>query len=321
MTGAAPVGNQPAWKQFNPYKGLPALTSADAAFFFGREDVTAQTLDALRTTSRKVIVMVGASGVGKSSVAQAGVLAALKSQRWPGDDARPWPSELADSRAWLQLNIRLGDSPLKELALAFVSLMVDASYEQDREADGWVARFKEGAGLAGLLRAVRKELDERTGSDALRRFVRPAERLGARFDSRNMAAQIAAATAGEAGALPLLSYLLSDMWMAMQARGDGILRWSERPELIDIAAPLRERAERYRLAQPAREAALRRLFTLRLTHLPREGEPVRRRARKTECQPGEWQIAEMLAEPAWRLLSARTNLHSLVGDRQETSGR
>lgn len=379
LTGAAPAGMEPAWKQFNPYKGLPALSSADAAFFFGRDDVTAETLDALRSTPDRVIVLIGASGVGKSSVAQAGVLAALKSQRWPGEQNDSWPAELADSRAWLQLAIRLGESPLKELALGFVSLVVERSYEQDRDAEGWVARFKEGARLADLLRVVRRELDERTGSDALRRFVlyvdqgeelysraspvdaqrasallaeaagqpdvhilaslradyyghlqadtalfpvtrridvpplradrleeiirRPAERLGARFDSPDMPTQIAAATADEAGALPLLSYLMSDMWAAMQARSDGLLRWSERPELIDIAAPLRERAERYRISQPAREAALRRLFTLRLTHLPREGEPVRRRARKDECKTDEWQIAETLAEPAWRLLT------------------
>ena len=78
---------------------------------------------------------------------------------------------------------------------------------------------------------------------------RPAERLGARFDFNEMPSQIAAATLDEPGALPLLSYLMSDMWADMQERGDGILRWSERPEVIDIAAPLRERAERYLYAQ------------------------------------------------------------------------
>jgi hypothetical protein len=40
---------------------------------------------------------------------------------------------------------------------------------------------------------------------------RPAERLGARFDSNEMPGQIAAATANEPGALPLLSYLMSDI--------------------------------------------------------------------------------------------------------------
>jgi subtilisin family serine protease len=379
LSGAGSAGAAPPWQQFNPYKGLPALTSADAAFFFGREELTAEILDALRPNPDTIITLVGASGVGKSSVAQAGVLAALRSQLWPGDHGRPWPPELADSREWLEVTFRPGETPLKELALAFVRLIVEKGYEQDREADGWVQRFNEGAKLADLLRIVRQELNARAGSETLRQFVlyvdqgeelysraspsdarrfsallaeaarhpefhvltslradyygqlqadmalfpatrridipplradrlelvvrRPAERLGARFDSADMPTQIAAATANEAGALPLLSYLMSDMWTAMQSRGDGVLRWAMHPELIDIAAPLRDRAERFRVRQPDKEAALRRLFTLRLAHVPREGHAVRRRARKSECAPDEWAIAETLAGSDWRLLT------------------
>jgi hypothetical protein len=379
VAGAAAPGREPAWKQFNPYKGLPALTSTEAAFFFGREELTARILDALRPNPDSVLVLVGASGVGKSSVAQAGVLAALKSQLWPGDPGREWPAELADSRAWLEVTIRPGDAPLEELALGFVRLIVDKTYEQDGEADGWVARFRNGARLADLVRVVRRELSARTGADTLRDFVlyvdqgeelysraspadagvfsalladaarhpdfhvlaslradyygqlqadaalfasseridipplradklemvirHPAERLGATFDSPEMPARIAAATASEPGALPLLSYLMSDMWTAMQARGDGVLRWSDRPELIDVAAPLRERAERYRLRHPAQETALRRLFTLRLAHVPRQGQAVRRQARRRECSQDEWAIAETLAGSEWRLLT------------------
>src|SRR5262245_50227920 len=67
LAGATVAGAEPAWKRFNPYKGLPALTSADAAFFFGREELTAEILDALRPGPDKVLMLVGASGVGKSS--------------------------------------------------------------------------------------------------------------------------------------------------------------------------------------------------------------------------------------------------------------
>ena len=57
---------------------------------------------------------------------------------------------------------------------------------------------------------------------------RPAVLLGARFETDGLAADIARRTAEEsvkdAGALPLLSYLLDDMWTQMVARGDGVLR-------------------------------------------------------------------------------------------------
>jgi hypothetical protein len=377
LAGTATTTQDPPWKRFDPYKGLPALTSADAAFFHGREALTADILNALRPNPETALVLVGASGVGKSSVAQAGVLAALKSELWPGGE--DWPAELADSREWLEVTMRPGEAPVKELALAFVRLIVDKGYAQDEEAEGWVRRFGDGARLVDLLRIVRRELDERTGSQALRRFVlyvdqgeelyarapaaearrfstllaeaarqpdfhvlaslradyyghlqgdaalfpvsrcidvpplgaealeavihRPAERLGARFDSDEMPARIAAATASEPGALPLLSYLMSDMWDSMQERGDGVLRWSEQSALIDIASPLRERAERYRRANPTLDDTLRRLFTLRLAYVPRQGEPVRRRAGKAECPPAEWAIAETLVGPDWRLLT------------------
>jgi len=54
---------------------------------------------------------------------------------------------------------------------------------------------------------------------------RPAALLSARFEPEELAADIAGRTAREsakdAGALPLLSYLLDDMWTGMVRRGDG----------------------------------------------------------------------------------------------------
>src|SRR5262249_29554851 len=57
---------------------------------------------------------------------------------------------------------------------------------------------------------------------------RPAQLLSARFETDGLAADIARSAAEEsakdAGALPLLSYLLDDMWTKMVNRGDGVLR-------------------------------------------------------------------------------------------------
>jgi hypothetical protein len=159
----------PAWSCFNPYKGLPAFTSSDAAFFFGREALTSDTLNLLISEPRRALVLVGNSGVGKSSLAQAGVVAALRSQIWPtGGD---WPMALADSRRWLPLTVRPEDQPLKHLALAFTRLMFDDTFQQDREANGWVGNFSDGGKLDGLLRAAKESLAERLGSEAPARFL------------------------------------------------------------------------------------------------------------------------------------------------------
>lgn len=58
-----------------PYRGLTSFTTADADLYFGREDLVAELVT--RATSRPVTVVLGASGVGKSSLLAAGVVPAL----------------------------------------------------------------------------------------------------------------------------------------------------------------------------------------------------------------------------------------------------
>jgi hypothetical protein len=315
-----PPDASPAWQRFQPYKGLPALDEADAAFFFGRDEETAAILDLTARRPDRIIALIGQSGVGKSSLARAGVLARLKSQLWPLETGE-WPGGLRDSRTLLPLVIRPGEQPLKELALAFAQLYCTHSFELDEEAEGWARRFADGAQLRDMLRATRDKLAEalgtqppkrfivyldqgeelytRAGPDEARRFSaliaeaagheafsvllslrsdyyaayqtdrdifdasehvdvlpltrevlgeivrKPALSLGARFESADMTERVADATEREPGALPLLSDLLHEMWLHMQARGDGVLRWSDNPEIVDVAAPLRRRAEAF----------------------------------------------------------------------------
>ena len=59
----------PAWSRFQPYKGLPALHEADAAFFFGRDAETAAILQLIARRPDRIVALVGQSGVGKSSLA------------------------------------------------------------------------------------------------------------------------------------------------------------------------------------------------------------------------------------------------------------
>src|SRR5262249_17551454 len=142
------------------------------------------------------------------------------------------------------------------------------------------------------------------GAEALREALeRPAAQLGVRFQPPEIPGFLSGATAQEAGALPFLADLLSDMWKDMWARGDGVLRWDNRPAVFDASAARRERAERYRAQNPGREGDLRRLFTLRLAQVPRVGDVIKRRARRAECSADEWRIAEELAGEEWRLVT------------------
>ncbi|MFJ6659636.1 AAA family ATPase [Streptomyces sp. NPDC091377] len=86
-----------------PYRGLASYRQQDAGWFFGRERSTTALVAQLRRAERRggLVMLVGASGAGKSSLLNAGLLPALES------------GVLGQERAVLRLVP--GNDPLKEL--------------------------------------------------------------------------------------------------------------------------------------------------------------------------------------------------------------
>ncbi|HYX48633.1 MAG TPA: TIR domain-containing protein, partial [Ktedonobacteraceae bacterium] len=83
IAGVEPVGGGLFHPTANPYRGLQAFDVDDGRFFFGREAQTQWLLEKLRISfgSRKetrFLAILGPSGSGKSSLARAGLLSALK---------------------------------------------------------------------------------------------------------------------------------------------------------------------------------------------------------------------------------------------------
>jgi len=65
--------------------------------------------------------------------------------------------------------------------------------------------------------------------------------------------------------------------MEMQARGDGVLRWSEpTSQGVDVARKLAERADAFVGSHQEQAAELRRLFCVRLAHVPQQGSATRK---------------------------------------------
>ena len=120
--GGAPPGE--LWRHTAPYRGLSAMTESDADYFFGRGGETAEVIGALAATPDKLPILLGNSGVGKSSIAQAGVLAALMRQDWinPAEDATAWPQVFHDSRRWCLLRLKPGTEPIRALVEPFIRL-------------------------------------------------------------------------------------------------------------------------------------------------------------------------------------------------------
>ena len=368
------------WRTINPYRGLSALEEQDADFFFGRDIETSNVLDAIMTKPGRLIDLIGNSGVGKSSLVQAGVIGSLKRQRWPGV-GRAWPVAFKDSRAWAFLSTKPGDDPVAALVSAFTSLWFadDTDPKRFDRRDEWIERFKNRKGCLadlidttgnhfknelGLVPPPRaflyidqgEELYARTSKDQIKRFSEilaqslpdprlivmmsqradyygqlqanealfpltecvdvpplgaealkvvlrePASVLSAQFESADLVDHVVDAAADQPGALPLLADLFTDLWERMRVRGDGTLRAADHKEIIQVGAALAHRADAFLAAHPAQIEQIKRLFTLRLAHVPRLGEPVRRRMIRTLGREDEWQLAQTLAGPDWRLL-------------------
>ncbi|HKA73847.1 MAG TPA: SUMF1/EgtB/PvdO family nonheme iron enzyme [Xanthobacteraceae bacterium] len=387
MDAAAGNGAPPGeiWRHTAPYRGLYAMTESDADFFFGRGRETAEVINVLAAAPHKLPVLLGNSGVGKSSLAQAGVIAALMRQAWPetAEAAGAWPQMFNASRHWCFLKLEPDSEPVRALVEPFLWTWQFDSVDPRRAAllSRWVRRLLAGAvTLRDLLDATAaryrnelrqpeppafliyidqgEELYTRAEERARRCFSevlaegltdprlraimslradffgdlqkdealysahrqinvpplreaqlqevvsRPAALLSARFETPYLADSIAHLTAAEsardAGALPLLSYLLEDMWSAMVARGDGVLRLPA--HAIELGTVLVDRANSFVATHPNSEDQLRRILTLKLATVRDDEEPTRRRAGRLEFSDEEWRLVSELADHPNRLL-------------------
>jgi formylglycine-generating enzyme required for sulfatase activity len=177
------------WRYTSPYRGLAAMEEKDSDYFFGRERKTVDVISALTAAADRLPVLLGNSGVGKSSLAQAGVLAALKRQAWPEGAGAPgaWPQAFQESRRWCFLTLKPGTEPLKALVESFLDTWQLGSTDPERvkQQNGWIELLRDGkAMLRDLLDATErryKELD-RTKPPAFLLYVDQGEELYVRAE-------------------------------------------------------------------------------------------------------------------------------------------
>jgi Novel STAND NTPase 1/TIR domain len=168
----SPISDPPRpWMLINPYRGLMALEEQDSDFFFGREAETQSTIESIVEHPNKVISLIGNSGVGKSSLVQAGVIAGLKRQKFSSGKA--WPEKLKDSREWAFLAFRPADAPVKALVTTFVNQWFPDATDPTRfkRITEWTDRLTSEGSLAELLDATRKRYAEQGLVPPKRAFV------------------------------------------------------------------------------------------------------------------------------------------------------
>lgn len=123
--GESTVGEHTSTSQ-RPYRGLFAFREEDAAFFFGRQVFTDHLFEAIQR--QNMVVVVGPSGSGKSSVIFAGLAPRLRQETH-----------------WLIVDFRPGSQPFQALANALLPLLEPEISE--------VGRMMETARLAEALEA------------------------------------------------------------------------------------------------------------------------------------------------------------------------
>ena len=209
-----------------PYLGLTGYDESAAALFVGRERLT--SVLAGRLSEQPVVVLTGASGVGKSSLVRAGLIPALRSGALPaspawrvevhaatgdlvfGDSQRPVDLVVVDQGEEMFTSLTPGERErLVRRLMEYVEdhggrlLLVVRSDYYGRLADiEALAPFAEkSAVLVGPLR-----------SDELKRvLVEPAEASGLRLEP-TLVETILEDTAGQPEPLPLLSEAMVRTW-------------------------------------------------------------------------------------------------------------
>ena len=233
-----------------PFRGLSAFRPEDAGFFFGR-DVEADRI-AAKIRAHPMVTVTGASGAGKSSLLQAGVLPRLVDHTMvvvrPG--SRPWSNLCAAVEA----EFAIDDDPVEAIrdratggqrvvvvvdqAEELLTLAADDE-ERDRFVSALVALGQSVSEPTRVVIAIREdffgplarlepiralytravEVLTPPGPDGLREaLVRPLARFGARFDDTTLPDEMVAAVDGKPAALAMLQFCADRLW---DARADG----------------------------------------------------------------------------------------------------
>jgi len=216
-----------------PYKGLATFDQADAAFFFGRERLTAELV--ARLVGSPMLAVVGPSGSGKSSAVRAGLLPALaggvlpSSNEWNLVLTAPHldlPDLSSETRTVLVIDqfeelftalSELERRAYVERLLSIVNGHVDfVSVVVTLRAD-YFGRCAEHPDLARLVSANTVLVPPMTSEELRAAVEDPARAAGLEVEPGVVEAVVADA-GREPGALPLVSTALLALWERRHGR-------------------------------------------------------------------------------------------------------
>jgi WD40 repeat protein len=134
---------------YNPYPGLRPFSSNENKHFFGRENHPGIIID--KILQNRFVALIGASGAGKTSLINAGIIPALAKHR-------PYVGT-----SWKVIVTRPGKSPVDNLSIAIAESVNNGRNRQEEKVQpGWIAeKINESpVGLAEALTEIQKDKKE-----------------------------------------------------------------------------------------------------------------------------------------------------------------
>jgi hypothetical protein len=327
--------NLPPTPDRNPFMGLASYNEADASLFFGRDRVVTALLDKVK--AQPLTVVSGASGTGKSSVIKAGVLPILRKEGRtilpiirPGKEPMTTlATELPDSEQQLAQGAPvLVIDQYEELITQCIHPEERVQFEQ--QIAQWLQTYPD----LTILLSIRSDFEPQFESEALApwwqpgRYVvpafsldevrevitRPAAQAVLFYEPAELIEQLSEEVSQAPGALPLLSFTLSELYHAYlkSGREDRALTEADYQQLGGVVGALRTRADaEYEACSPAEKSSMRKLM-LRMVSLE-GGELAGKRVYAEELAFSDAAETTHLQNIADRLVEARLLLKGTDG--------
>lgn len=297
----------------NPWCGLRAYDSEDAPLFFGRQRVIDTLLERVQnSTASPLLVVVGASGTGKSSAVKAGLLPRLQhagesegSDKWhivhcarlgprPSDQLDAAITKLGTAGAtqrrlllidqFEELFTQCASAELRDAFLTSIRDLIDDATPTTvvlTIRSDFEPRLKTSVALADLWANSQYLVPALTVEEFRDCIVGPAQVKALYFDPDDLIDEVLEEVMSMPGALPMLSFALSEMYRQAQQRRrdtgdtDRALTRADYDATGGVVGALHRRAsELYDQSDETRQSSIRRIF---LRMLAQDGARISRR--------------------------------------------
>ena len=320
--------NLPPAPDRNPFMGLSSFNEGDAPLFYGRGRVV-EALDDM-AAHKRLLVVSGASGTGKSSVIKAGLLPKLRRDGWqvlpvirPGKEPMATlEAELPDAEKQFRENGKtiLVIDQYEELITQCLDPAQRQAFEQ--QLVNWLNTFPdlriilsirsdfepqfEGSPLTPWWQAGRYVVPAFSLDELREVIVRPANQEVLFYEPEELVDQLVEEVSQAPGALPLLSFTLSELYEAYlkSGRQDRALLEADYQQLGGVVGALRTKADEVYNRQDEHHQNSMRKLMLRMASLE-GGELAGKRVYEEELQFSDAAETRRTTTVAHQLVDAR----------------